>query len=201
MVDDLDLSERASNSQKKVGRSVSINGVHAVDMTVEKSENLNEPVLNVNLKINNPLGRLWLALQRIWKSQSTVIALKFTIPLLVLPIALYVGYRLWQGRGIIVPMTKLGLVHEVVISGEPRDIFVLPTSDVYLLSYSSDFVPLSRLTDKPVIVSGSYSNLTNTLTVDSMLAYHYTDVKNLPASPTNPLSIWDRIMRFVDQFR
>jgi len=201
MDENLDLSERVSESKKKVGRSVSINGVHAVDMTVEKSENLNDPVINFHLKINNPLGRLWLALQRIWKSQSTVIALRFTIPLLVLPIAIYVGYRLWQGRGVSIPMSKLGIVHEVKMNGEPRDILVLPTSDVYLLSYSSNFLPISRLTEKPVIVIGTYNNLTNTLAVETMLAYREQDIPTTEAVVGNKSSVWGTILKFIDQFR
>ena len=201
MANDVDLSERSSESKKTVGRSVSINGVHAVDMTVEKSENLNDPVINFNLKVNNPLGRLWLALQRIWRSQSTVIALRFTIPLLVLPIAIYVGYRLWQGRGVSIPMSKLGIVHEVKVAGEPRDILVLPTSDVYMLEYSSDFVPTSRLTEKPVIVIGTYNNLSNTLAVETMLAYNQADIPTSPVAVSTKLTVWETILRFIDQFR
>jgi hypothetical protein len=201
MSDNLDLSERTSSGQKKVGRAVSVNGVHAIDMTIEKSENLNDPVINFNLKVNNPLGRFWLALQRIWKSQSTVVALKFTIPLLVLPIALYVGYRLWQGRGVSIPMSKLGIVHEVKVSGDPRDILVLPTSDVYLLSYSADFVPTSRLVEKPVIVIGTYNNLTNNFAVETMLAYNQVDIPISPVGPSTKPTMWETILRFIDQFR
>ncbi|MEI6690157.1 MAG: hypothetical protein WCL07_00240 [bacterium] len=201
MATDIDLSERASESGKKVGRSVSINGIHAVDMTLEKSENLNDPMLNLNIQLNNPLGRLWLAIQRIWKSQSTVIALKFTIPLLVLPIAIYVGYRLWQGRGVSVPMSKLGIVHEVKVSGDPRDILVLPTSDVYMLEYGQDFVPATRMTEKPVVVIGTYNNLSNTLSVQAILAYNPADIPTSPITSYTQPTMWDTILKFVDQFR
>lgn len=201
MLDNTDLSERASESKKTIGRSVSVNGVHAVDMTLEKSENLNDPMLNLNIQVNNPMGRLWVALQRIWKSQSTVIALRFTIPLLVLPIAIYVGYRLWQGRGVSVPMSKLGIVHEVSVSGEKRDILVLPTSDVYMLEYSGDFVPASRLIEKPAILIGTYNNLSNTFSVETMLAYNPADIPTTPLLPSSPLTMWGTILKFIDQFR
>jgi len=159
------LSERANGTKRKVGRSVSVNGVHAVDVDVTKAENLQDPFLDLNIKVNNPIGRLWLALKRMWKSQNTVVALRFTIPLIVLPIALYVGYRLWQGRGVSVPLTKLGVIHEVIITGNPQDVLVLPTSDVYMLSYDLNFNYSHRLTEKPVIVVGSYNHLSNDLTV------------------------------------
>jgi hypothetical protein len=175
--------------------------VHAVDLTLEKSENLDDPMLNLNIQVNNPLGRLWLAIQRIWKSQSTVIALKFTIPLLVLPIAIYVGYRLWQGRGVSVPMSKLGIVHEVKVSGEPRDILVLPTSDVYMLEYAGDFVPATRLVEKPAILIGTYNNLSNTFSVETMLAYSPADIPTTPVLPSSAPSMWGTILKFIDQFR
>ena len=58
MTTNLDLSERASEGKKTIGRSVSVNGVHAVDLEVKQSENLNDPLLDINFKVNNPIGRL-----------------------------------------------------------------------------------------------------------------------------------------------
>jgi len=195
------LAARTSASKRRIGRSVSLNGVHALEVDINKSENLQDPIVDVNLKINNPVGRLWLALKRIWKSQNTVIAFKFTIPLIVLPIAIYVGWRLWQGRGVSTPMSKLGLIHEVVISGEARDILVLPTSDVYILSYSAEFTNNKRLLEKPVVVIGTYSHLSNTLTAQDVIAYNPLDVKPSPVSPQKEPSVWDTILRFINQFR
>ena len=202
MAESTNLSERASESKKRIGRSVAINGVHAVDLDIAKAENLNDPIVNINLKVNNPLGRLWLALQRIWKSQSTVIALRFTIPLLVLPIAVYVGWRLWQGRAVITPVTKLGVVHAVKISNVPKDIFILPSSDVYMLTYTSSFDYSHRLVEKPVIIVGTYSHLDNTVTVEDMIAYNEVDLQ-VPAgaSSTTQSSLWQQILKFIDQFR
>lgn len=201
MANSLDLSERASESKRKIGRSVSVNGVHAVDVELNKAENLNDPIVDLNIKVNNPIGRLWLALKRLWKSQNTIIALRFTIPLIVLPIAIYLGYRLWQGRGVSIPMSKLGLVHEVIISGNKKDILVLPTSDVYLLEYSSSFNSAHRLTEKPVIVIGTYSNLRNELTVEDIVAYNTLDIPKIESTPANTNNVWDTILRFINQFR
>lgn len=200
MADSEGLAQRASESKKRVGRSVSINGVHALDVDLKKQENLDDPIVDLNIKLNNPIGRLWLALKRIWKSQSTIINLKFTIPLLVLPIVIYLGYLLWQGRGANQPMSKLGMVHQVKIEGEDRDILVLPTSDVYLLEYRSDFDRAHRLVEKPVVVIGIYHHLSNTLAVQDIIAYNPLDLAPSPPASQEP-TMWQRILDFLRQFR
>lgn len=201
MANNIDLSARASESKRTVGRSVSVNGVHAVDVDLKKAANLNDPIVDLNIKVNNPVGRLWLALKRLWKSQNTIIALKFTIPLIVLPIAIYVGYRLWQGRGVSLPMSKLGIIHPVMVAGTPRDILVLPTSDVYLLNYDPGFNPDHRLLEKPVVAIGTYSNLNNSLTLEEVIAYNPTDITPTPVSSYTKPSTWETILRFINQFR
>ncbi|MBP9702349.1 hypothetical protein KBD69_01555 [Candidatus Woesebacteria bacterium] len=197
----VNLSERASETKRKIGRSVSVNGVHAVDVDLIKAENLNDPLLDLNIKVNNPIGRLWLALKRMWKSQNTVVALRFTIPLIVLPIALYVGYRLWQGRGVSTPMSKLGIIHEVIVTGSPKDVLVLPTSDVYMLSYDLSFNTAHRVTEKPVIVVGSYNHLNNELSVQDIIAYKPLDIPSTPVNPAAPKETWETILQFISQFR
>ena len=201
MTQNLDLSERANEGKKAIGRSVSINGVHAVDLEVKQSENLNDPLLDINFKVNNPIGRLWLALKRIWKSQNTIISLRFTIPLLVLPIALYVLYVLWQGRGMSIPMSKLGVIHQVNMGGVTRDILVLPTSDVYVIDYASNFNQTTRLAEKPVIVVGTYHSPSNTLKVESLTPYSQLDLPQIKVSDIPPRSVWDNIWQFITQFR
>lgn len=201
MVEKIDLSERASEGKKTIGRSVAINGVHAVDLEVKQSENLNDPLLDINFKVNNPIGRLWLALKRIWKSQNTIISLRFTIPLLVLPIAIYVLYILWQGRGMSIPMSKLGVIHQVNMAGTPRDILVLPTSDVYVIDYASNFNQTTRLAEKPVIVVGTYHSPSNTLKVESLTPYSQLDLPETLVTQSSPRSVWDSIWQFITQFR
>lgn len=197
----VDLSERASEGKKTIGRSVAINGVHAINLELKQRENLNDPLLDINLKVNNPVGRLWLALQRIWKSQNTIISLRFTIPLLVLPIALYVLWLLWQGRGASLPMSKLGVIHAVNMAGTPRDILVLPTSDVYVLDYASSFNQTTRLAEKPVIVVGTYHAPSNTLRVESLTPYSQLDLPQTTSPASPPRTLWDNIWQFITQFR
>ncbi len=197
----VDLSQRASETKHKVGRSVSINGIHAIDLDLNKRENLTDPLLDLNIKVNNPVGRFWMALKRMWKSQNTVVALRFTIPLLVLPIAIYVGYRIWQGRGASIMMSKLGIIHEVSISGSVADILVLPTADVYLLKYDLAFNTARRITEKPVIVIGTYKHSDNELIVQDIITYNQQDILHTAINPTHPKTMWENILDFIGQFR
>ena len=201
MTGQIDLTERASESKKTVGRSVSINGVHAVDVDLHHSANLEDPIVDLNIKVNNPIGRLLLALKGIWKSQNPIVSFRFTIPLLVLPIALYVLWVLWQGRGVNLPMSKIGVIHEVNMNGTPRDILVLPTSDVYLLEYTSTFNQTTRLAEKPIIVIGTYHTPTNTLSVESLTAYSQLVLPQTSPLPNAPRNVWQTIWDFVTQFR
>lgn len=201
MTGNIDLSQRASESKKTIGRSVSVNGVHAIDLEMKQTENLSDPIVDINFKLNNPIGRLWLALKRIWKTQNTIISLRFTIPLLVLPIALYVLWVLWQGRGMSIPMSKLGVVHQVNMGGTPRDILVLPTSDVYLIDYASNFNQTTRLSEKPIIVVGTYHVSSNTLKVESLTPYSQLDLPPTVMNPSPVHSVWDNIWQFITQFK
>jgi len=201
-MDDLrNLSQRTSTPKKRVGRSVSLNGIHAIDVELNKSENLNDPIVDLNIKVNNPIGRLWLALKRIWQSQNTIIQLRFTIPLLVLPIVLYVLYILWQGRGMSIPMSKLGVIHEVNMGGTPSDILVLPTSDVYVIKYDVSFNKTTRLAEKPVIVVGTYHSPSNTLKVESITPYSQIDLPQSALTSSQKTSVWESIWQFIEQFK
>ena len=60
MATNIDLSARASEGKKTVGRSISINGVHAVDLDIKQSENLSDPRSTSILKLTTrraPLAR------------------------------------------------------------------------------------------------------------------------------------------------
>lgn len=195
------LAVRASEGKRRVVRSVSVNGVSAVGIELKKSQNLSDPILNVNVKVNNPIGRLWLALKRLWKSQNTVVALRFTIPLIVLPIVIYVGWAIWQGRGVRTPMSKLGLVHRVMIAGEPKDILVVPTSDVFILEYSTAFDESRVLREKPVIVIGMYKHIDNLLVVDGLIPYNPADIAPSTEMKIEKRSMWDTITSFITQFK
>ncbi|GAB4027531.1 MAG: hypothetical protein Fur0011_5850 [Candidatus Microgenomates bacterium] len=98
-------------------------------------------------------------------------------------------------------MTKLGMIHEVIITGLPKDVLVLPTSDVYMLSYDLNFNYSHRLIEKPVIVVGNYNHLSNNLTVQDIIAYNPIDIPTTPTNPLAPKGTWETILQFISQFR
>lgn len=160
--------------------------LNAIEINTHRTHNLKDPLVDVELKVNNPVGRLWEAIKRIWKAQKTIVSLKFTIPLLVLPIVLFVGYQLWMGRGINTPMAKVGVIHEVTISGKKEYTLILPTSDVYMLGLPVDFTLPAN--DKAMIVFGTYNHIDNTLNVETLAYYNEQDAKANPLPTPKPLS-------------
>lgn len=167
--------------RNNVRQDVTLNGYDALELHVKKRKNLTDPIVDVEVKINNPVTRLWEAIKKIWRSQKTIIGIKFTIPLLVLPIVLFVGYRLWLGRGVSAPMAKVGIIHEIVIGGKKAQALILPTSDVYLLEYPPTMSAIPD-PDKPIVVFGMYNHLTNILRVERVSFYNSVDEK--PSSYT-----------------
>ncbi len=197
---------RPTSKTKNIKRTLEINGVPAVEFDLKKRQNLNDPLVNMSLKVNNPVGRLWRAISRLWKSQKTTIALRFTIPLLVLPLVLYAGYRLWQGRGVNLAVSKLGIIHQTKVNNRSQDVFILPTSDVYLLQYGSHFQKSKRVTEQPVILIGTFNTLTNTLTVSDLIPYDpqlrlpHNSPNNLTA-PSAIRQLWDNSWNFFQYFK
>lgn len=168
-------------SRENLRQDVTLNGYDALELHVKKRKNLTDPIMDVEVKINNPVNRLWEAIKKIWKSQKTIIGIKFTIPLLVLPIVMFIGYRLWLGRGVSVPMAKVGIIHEITINGKEAQALILPSSDVYLLEYP----PTTKIIpdpEKPIVVFGMYNHLTNVLRVERVSFYNSVDEK--PSSYT-----------------
>lgn len=191
---------------KRFKRALEINGVPAVEFDLKKQHNLSDPIVNMSLKVNNPVGRLWQAIRRLWKSQKTTVALRLTIPLLVLPLILYAGYRLWQGRGVNQPVSKLGIIHATKYQNQAQDIFILPTSDVYLLQYGPHFQKSKRVLEQPVILIGTLNHLTNTLVVSDLLPYDPS--LRLPPSSSPDLTapsairqLWDNSWNFFQYFK
>ena len=100
-----------------------------------------------------------------------------------------------------IPMSKLGVIHQVNMAGTPRDILVLPTSDVYVIDYESNFNQTTRLAEKPVIVVGTYNVPSNTLKVENLTPYSQLDLPQTVVTPSTPRSVWDSIWAFITQFR
>lgn len=161
------------------GDQSNVNLFHPLEIELKKKENLNDPIMDLQVKLNNPIGRLWLAIKHLWKSQKTTITFRITIPLLVLPIVLYLGYRLWIGRGVNTPIAKVGIIQAAKLNGKDEHILIIPTSDAYILRYPSSIVAVPS-SDQPVIVFGTYSQLSNELYVDKLAVYSGSSGNTMP---------------------
>jgi len=176
------------------------------ELQFKRSKNLNDPILDVSMRVNNPIGRLWIALKKIWASQKTTVMLKFTIPLIVLPIVLFLGYRLWLGRGVNTPMAKIGITHMVKINGKDTHVLILPTSDVYVLRYPDNF-SAEQILDKTVIVFGVFNHLTNSLAVENIASFNPQESISLGAGNITPTfkssmqQLWDAVLAFFRLFQ
>lgn len=193
-------TENAKRS-KRGSRVLELNGIRAVELSVKNHTNLQEPILDVNLKLNNPIGRLWLALKRIWKSQHTVITLKFRIPLFVLPVMVFIFWKVWQGKNVSVPAAQLGIIHTVSSNGKDTDIFLTSTDMVYFLDYLPE-VNAPAPKEVPVIATGTYSSDSNTFHARAVIPY---DRKHAPSGDGSgetyvQPSFIQEILTFLSQF-
>ena len=198
--------QKPTSKSPHIKKTLEINGTSAVEFDFRRHHNLNEPIVDMSVKVNNPIGRLWRAIKKLWKNQKTTIALRFTIPLLVLPIFLYFGYRLWQGRGVNQPVSKLGIIHQTKINHQTQDVFILPNADIYILNYGPDFKKTKRVTEEPVIVIGTLNSFTNTLTIADLIPYDPN--LRFPAGTTTKTStpavirqLWDNSWNFFQYFK
>ena len=193
-----------TKNSRRVKRTLEINGIPAVELDFKKHQNLQEPIVDVSLKLNNPIGRLWRAIKKIWKSQKTTIAMKFTIPILVLPIFIYMGYRIWKMGSINVPVSKLGIIHTTKQNNKDIDLFILPTSDVYILQYGPEFSKTKHITEQPVIIIGILNEETNTITVSDLIPYNQDIKFPTDQSITQPSiirNLWDKSWNFFQYFK
>lgn len=212
-MDSTEKEDTPPRPYNEVDRHLEVNGFDAMDLRLKKRSNLDGPVVDMEVTINNPIGRLWEAIKRIWKSQKTVVSVKLTIPLIVIPIILFLGLRLWQGRGISVPMAKVGVIHQITLDGKSSQTLILPTSDVFLLQYPSN-IKVIPTADKPVVVFGMYDHLNNTLNVEKVSFYNPEDEKPSSYVPTQigsvngtsliqqiTTAIWSPLASFLQLFR
>ena len=151
----------------------------------------------IDIKVTNPLKRIYELLQDIKKHQSTTFSLRFTIPLIALPIFLLVAFHLGRGsyvctqeftskKGIIkivnidVPVVnenffsnlwvKLGLPDtdgtSTLYTTNDRVLLDSQTGEIVQV-LTAKAIDINKYQDRNVIVSGTYSTCTHTMTLNS----------------------------------
>lgn len=190
-------TEKRKRLSKK-GRSIELNGVSAMDITLRKHTNLSEPILDLQIILNNPIGRLWLAIKRIWKSQHTIITLRFSIPLLVLPILIFVLWTLWRGGNVSIPFAKVGQISLYKEKNEDKYIFVLPNNDIYFLKLPNENFVLPAKTD--VVISGFLHTQEQEVAVEEIIELSSISHSSLEIKKqTNP-SFFHEVFTFLQMF-
>ena len=82
-------------------------------MSVQENKSANDETL-VDVKVTNPLRRITQILEQIRRKQSTVVDLKFTIPLVALPLFMLLAFSLGKAGGVTCggnTQTKMGLLY------------------------------------------------------------------------------------------
>ena len=151
----------------------------------------------IDIKVTNPLKRIYELLQDIKKHQSTTFSLRFTIPLIALPIFLLVAFQLGRGsyvctqdftskKGVIkitkvdIPVEQNGLftqlwrtlrapaISSTTSSYITEDRLLLDTQLGDIIHIlANKSIDMAYFQDQTVIVSGIYSSCTNVLTLNS----------------------------------
>jgi len=151
----------------------------------------------IDIKVTNPLKRIYELLQDIKKHQSTTFSLRFTIPIIALPIFLFVAFQLGRGsyvctqdftskKGIIklikvdVPAEQDGFISKLwknigvpSVSGisseyvtEERVLLDTQMGNIIHVM-STKAVDMQYYKDQTVVITGTYSSCTNTITLNS----------------------------------
>ncbi len=151
----------------------------------------------IDIKVTNPLKRIYELLQDIKKHQSTTFSLRFTIPLIALPIFLFAAFQLGRGsyvctqdftskKGVIkltkvdIPTRQDGFLNKLWSNvGAPA---ISSTSSGYVTEervlldsqmgdivqvLSTKAIDMQQYKDQTVIISGIYSTCTHIMTLNS----------------------------------
>ncbi len=158
---------------------------------IEESSN-EETILDI--KVHNPLKRITQLLQDLKKHQTTTVSLRFTIPIIALPIVLFVAFQIGRAQTLCAQTftTQAGTVQvlqvkvpraaptalSLVLSFFPsvpqptadlidqeRAILLLPSSEVVHIIHPRT-VEVFPFVGQSVLLTGNYSACTRSITLD-----------------------------------
>lgn len=84
-------------------------------LSIEENKNQKDETL-IDVKVTNPLHRITMILQDIKRRQATTIDLKFTIPLIALPVFMLIAFSLGKNASVLAAcqgntQTKIGVIY------------------------------------------------------------------------------------------
>jgi len=150
------------------------------DASEEKT--LDEPLLDI--KVNNPLSRLYKLLNQLKKKQTTTITFRLGIPLIALPVLITAFAGLFFGLGKVttqpkekivevekepdfVNVSKAGLLKIMVGDAESTYYLIMPSGEAIKLNIPSSF-NVSNYDGKRILATGKYYTKDQLIVVDSI---------------------------------
>ena len=149
-----------------------------------------DPGTLIDIKITNPLKKIYELINEIKKKQSTTLSLKLTIPLVALPIFLFVAFQLGKDQALCEQYftSRIGIVktldvEEAVETGgllsklkikSPTTIYEHVQRTILIDSVGSIItilnqkqVDISKYENTKVVITGTYSSCTDVITLVS----------------------------------
>jgi len=177
---------------KLVHKSSKMTGALKDLKEAKEDKELDKPL--VSLSLNNPIAWFMKWLNKLKKKQTTTITFRLGVPLIALPVLVIALATVFYSLGKLTqeneiqetpvateyPLSKAGLLKNIVKGDEMRYFLILSTGEVVELSVNED-IDLSLLDGKRILATGSYNSEDKILVVLSV-----ADLEILPDSP-NPL--------------
>lgn len=148
----------------------------------------------IDIKVTNPLHKIAQILQDIKNHQSTTVSLRFTIPLIALPIIILLAFQIGRSQTICSQgfQSKTGTIKNMYVQAPKEDglFHFVPFNPIRRVYNQKDFIPAKRTVlisnneetitvlanpnfdlaifdNQRVVVTGNYSSCSQTITLDS----------------------------------
>lgn len=178
-----DASGHFLPKDRRIKTSVKTSGGVNVLSKLFKKEEAEDDAL-VNLKVSNPLKKIINILQELKAKQATTVSLRFTIPLIALPVAFLIAFQLGRSQANCISnySSRPGTLKIIPVSTNTNLIPYLP--DIFnirqkvfeekaLLVNNNETISilgnapnLKQFENQPVIVTGNYSSCEQTISLD-----------------------------------
>lgn len=185
------------SKDKLISSDRNVSGAAAAISELVNAGESDDPNTLIDIKITNPLRKIYQLIQEIKKKQSTTFSLKFTIPLVALPIFLFAAFQLGRDKGMCEQYftSKIGMVKSISIEIPTSEQKKRPLLDFFqnlfrinkpgseytiekrnlLIGTGGEIttilnpkkVPLDSFENKSVLVTGTYSSCTDIITIVS----------------------------------
>lgn len=147
----------------------------------------------INVKVHNPLSRIARLLEDIKAKQATTVSMRFTIPLIALPVVFFLAFSLGKAQSNCMEFytSKIGTLEIINVESpkepnflekvykfipfvnfqtgleEKSQVLLIDRLDQTLLLMDPSGSDINNFNAQKVIASGTYSSCTQTMTLDS----------------------------------